>query len=269
MFAHRTHTSLPTRITSSGNALLKEVRRAGERGVPTSSGLAIAETFHLLNEAMRSQCDIECVLFSESGWAESEGRDQHLPDTRLILIPDAVFASVASTEHSQGVIALVRPRAHEPEALFNESSLLAVLDGVQDPGNAGTIMRAAEAFGATGLIALKGTVNLLNPKVIRASAGSVFRLPMISGMDEESAMSLLGRHEVSLQAAMPRSSITVSDVDFRVACAVIVGSEGRGVSDRMSAASAHFRIPISGVESLNAAMAASIVLYEASRQRRA
>jgi TrmH family RNA methyltransferase len=141
-----------------------------------------------------------------------------------------------------------------------------VLDGVQDPGNAGTIVRSAEAFGATGVLAIKGTVNLFNPKSLRASAGSLFRLPYVQGCEVEMALTALAG--MAGYATVVTGGQPIGEADFTVPAAVIIGSEARGVSQAWRDASRSVMIPTSGVESLNAAVAASIVLYEASRQRR-
>jgi TrmH family RNA methyltransferase len=142
-----------------------------------------------------------------------------------------------------------------------------VLDGLQDPGNAGAILRAAEAFGATGVLGLKGTVNPYNPKAVRASAGSVFRVPLVWGIEASEALATLQQQRLDLYAAVPSARRLLSEADLRRGCAFIIGSEGRGVSEALRAASTELRIPTSGVESLNAAVAAAILLYEARRQR--
>src|SRR5580693_7062104 len=189
-------------ITSAANPLLPEVRRAITRNDLTDDGLSIAEGFHLLDEALRSNRDVPTVLAAESAVTKLP----HLDDTRIIAIPDALFQSIASTETPQGVIALVRPAAWTLEQIFHGTSLVVVLDGLQDPGNAGAIVRAAEAFGATGAIFLKGTVSPYNPKTLRASAGSLFRLPHLHGVDAELARVALRQHQVELFAGVPASS---------------------------------------------------------------
>jgi TrmH family RNA methyltransferase len=179
----------------------------------------------------------------------------------MILVPDRVMDELSSTETAQGVITLVRPPEHSMDELFSGQALVVILDGIQDPGNAGAILRAAEAFGATGAVFLKGSVNPFNPKCMRASAGSIFRLPFVPGITPDAIP------ETKLYAAMPRAKLDVSETDFTQACAVVIGSEGAGVSGELASRSAAFRISTSQVESLNASVAAGIVLYEARRQR--
>jgi RNA methyltransferase, TrmH family len=250
---------------SRQNPLLKQIRRAVSRGTLTEDGYAVAEGPHLLAEARRAGCEVLAVIARESDAAE-------FPGARVV--SDAIFRELASTETPQGVLALVRPPACTIEQMMLnqivadraqlDPALIVVLDGVQDPGNAGAILRAAEAFGATGAVFLKGTVNPYNPKCLRGSAGSVFRLPLVAAVEPEEFWE---RAPACLYAAMPRAPKLVSQVDLAAPCAIVIGSEARGVSAQTAARATGVRIPTSGVESLNAAVAAGILLYEARRQR--
>lgn len=255
------------RTTSRANPLLKQVRRAVARGELTRQGYCVAEGFHLLEECLRSNCAIQAVLVAEPARSAVETRIRGLSRLRLVVSPEKVFRTVAGTESSQGVLTLVRPPVWAPEQLFGGRPLVVVLDGVQDPGNAGAILRVAEAFGASGVMALKGTVNLYNPKAVRASAGSVFRVPLATGLDPATALAILERQRVELYAAMPSGRRELGEADLKGPCALIIGNEGCGVHQQMRAAAVELRIPTFGVESLNAAMAAAILLYEARRQR--
>jgi TrmH family RNA methyltransferase len=250
-------------VTSAANPLLRDVRRAIARGGLTAEGFCIAEGFHLLDEAFRSNREVALVLAAESVRIGVTAR--------LVLVPDSLFQTIASTETSQGVIALVRPPEWKLGDLFREPSLVVMLDGVQDPGNAGTIVRAAEAFGASGVMFLKGTVSPWNPKTLRASAGSLFRVPFVTGITAPEAASASQLHTLQTFAAMPftGSEKLAHQVDLTRGCAMVIGGEGRGVSEQLRAAAEALAIPTVRVESLNAAVAASILLYEARRQRAA
>jgi TrmH family RNA methyltransferase len=254
-------------LTSPNNPMLKEVRKAIVRGTLTADGWAVAESFHLLEEALRSDCRVRSVLAAESVRTAVESHVRRLKGVRVVVLGDDLFARLSSTEASQGVIALVHPPAWKLEQLFRGRCLLVVLDGLQDPGNAGAILRAAEAFGATGALFLKGTASPYSPKAMRASAGSVFRLPLVAGFDPELAREALEQQRLDLYAAMPAAQRNLADTDLTRKCAVIIGGEGRGVSQKLRAGAIDLRIPTSGVESLNAAMAAGVILYEARRQR--
>jgi len=256
-------------IASIRNPLVKEIRRALAKGTLTEDGCAVAETFHLLEEALRSDCEVPAVLAAESVRGAVERHIRNLQGVRFAVLSDDVFAALGSTETSQGVIALVRPRQFTLDHLLRGHTLLVVLDGVQDPGNAGTIVRSAEAFGATGALFLKGSVSPYNTKALRASAGSLFRLPAVPGMAADLARAALMQARLDIYTAMPGAARQLQDVDFGRKCAIVVGSEGQGVSPMMRGIASDITIPTSGVESLNAAVAASIILYEANRQRRA
>jgi TrmH family RNA methyltransferase len=252
---------MQTALTSAKNPLLKDVRRAVARGVLTEDGCCVAETFHLLEEALRSNCEVKAVLVAESVQSAVDNHVRGLKQVRVIVVADALFNTISTTESSQGVIALVRPPVWTLDQLFRGKALVVVLDGIQDPGNAGAIVRSAEAFGATGVIFVKGTVSPHNPKSLRASAGSLFRVPLVCGMDEELTRVSLAQRRIEAYAAAPRGNRNLPDIDLTRPCALVIGSEGRGVSEKLRAACSDLRIPTLGVESLNASAAASILLY--------
>ena len=243
-------------LISDKNPLLKEVRRLAAGGAPGEDRLVLAEGPHLLDEAVRAKIEIYAVILAESApeiAVEGAGR--------VVRVLDGLFNKLASTESPQGVLALVRLLEWTPADLLRGTPLVVVLDGVQDPGNAGAILRTAEAFGATGAVFLKGTVSFSNPKCLRASAGSAFRLPVIVGTPAEIPPGL------TLYAADPRAELLVSQAKLNTPCAIVIGAEGSGVRPELAARATGVKIPTVNVESLNAAVAAGILLYEARRQR--
>ncbi|MFM2124373.1 MAG: hypothetical protein RL328_824 [Acidobacteriota bacterium] len=250
---------MPELLTSEKNPLLKEIRKAAHRGSLTAEGLAVVEGPHLLEEAVRSRVKMRAVVVAESARVALP-----VTDARIFYVADAVFGGLSSTEAPQGILALVQPPSWRFADLLGAPALLAVLDGIQDPGNAGAILRAAEAFGATGAVFLKGTVNPFNPKALRASAGSVFRLPLVTGVTPQEFFELAS---MPLFAATPRAATVLADADLAQSCALVIGSEGRGVSQAVAARATGVRIPTEHVESLNASVAAGILMYEARRQR--
>jgi TrmH family RNA methyltransferase len=257
-------------ISSAANPLLKEVRRAVRQGGLTEGGWAVAETFHLLEEALRSHAEVKVVLAAESTLAAVE-RLRGLDGIRVVALADKLFQSISGTGSSQGVMALVRPREWKLADLFGAWPLVVALDGLQDPGNAGAILRAAEAFGATGALLLRGTASPYNPKTLRAAAGSLFRLPLVHDIERPAARQALETRQVALYAAVPArpggNSRAPAEIDFKRPCALIIGGEARGVGTELRVASQEVSIPTVAVESLNAAVAAGILLYEARRQR--
>ncbi len=256
-------------LSSDKNPLLKDVRKAVSRGSLTEDGFAVAESFHLLEEALSAGCEINAVIVAESVKNTVSTHVRGLKRTRIVSLRDGLFNDLASTETTQGVIALVRPPVWTLDQVLRGKSLVMILDGVQDPGNAGAIVRAAEAFGATGAAFLKGSANPHHPKTMRASAGSVFRLPIAVLPDEDLLLAALDQKRIALHAAMPRGGKAPSTVDLTGRTAIVIGSEGRGVSPKLAERAIGLQIPTSGVESLNAAVAAGVLLYEAHRQRTA
>ena len=254
-------------LTSPRNPLLKEVRKAILRGTVTDDGFCVAESFHLLEEALRSDCEISTVFAAESVRTAVESHVRGLKKIRVVVLPDDLFRDISATESSQGVMALVRPPRWTVEQLFRGQSLTVILDGLQDPGNVGAILRAAEAFGATGVAFLKGTVSPYNPKCLRASAGSIFRVPLVATMDEQLLLAAIEQRKIEMFALMPRGSRELGECNLSRKCAIIAGSEGRGVSDRLRARAVPVCIRTVGVESLNAALATGIALYAARKQR--
>ena len=255
-------------IQSRRNEQVKKLRQALARGKRTPEGLLAVDTFHLLEEALSSHLAVRQIFFTAA--AETQLRrllDSHSAQPRLYRVAPKVFERISATPSAQGVAALVQPRSWLPEQLFNPApALLVVLAGVQDPGNAGTILRTAEAFGATGALLLQGTVRPENPKLLRASAGSAFRLPHLHGLGCGQALELLRQHGVRLYAAVAGAHQALDEVDFRGPMAVAIGSESTGMPEPILAAAHPVSIPhTSRVESLNAAVSAGIFLHRLYR----
>ena len=241
------------------------------RGGLTNEGWCIAESPHLLEEALRSDCSVKAVLAAESKRASLDGFAPRLAGVKIVVLPDMLFDSIAATEASQGVMALVQPPGWKMQDVFRGRALVVVLDAIQDPGNAGTIVRAAEAFGATGILFLKGSASPHNPKTLRASAGSLFRVPYQHSVATATALATLRQNGIKVFAAMPADAGSppgpLATTDLTARCALVIGNEAHGVAAEWRGAAAGLAIPTVGVESLNAAMAAAILLYEARRQR--
>jgi TrmH family RNA methyltransferase len=218
-----------------------------------------------LEEAHRSGIEIVDV-FVRSG-----ARIPGVPSKAIQEVSPEVFKTIQETEHSQGVIATVRPPHFSlSQVLAASPALLAVLGRLRDPGNAGAILRIGEAFGATGCVALKGTVSLYNSKAVRASAGSLFRLPHVAGVGLQDLAEVLKGRNIGIAGTAPVSDSTIDQWDWRAPTAVLIGNEGAGLnSEELSYCDTVLRIPHNpAVESLNSAIAAAVILYEASKQRR-
>ena len=254
-------------ISSAANPLLKDVRRAAARGGLTSDGWMVSESFHLLEEALRSDLEVGAILVAATVRNAVEQHVRGLKKIRVTVVEDRLMQQISSTESTQGVISLVRPPVWNLEAVFRGRPLTLVLDALQDPGNAGAIVRSAEAFGATGVIFLAGCVSPYNPKTLRASAGSLFRVPFVFGVDPELAQAAMRQRKLQVLSTSPRARMRLDRCDLTQPTAVAFGSEAHGVCATFANSARGVRIPTSGVESLNAAVAAGVVLYEAARQR--
>jgi len=263
---------MPVRIVQSKqNARLKELRRALAQPGRDGGGIAGIEGPKLLEEAIRAGLRVICVFVAQG--SENLREVRALPaETEILLLPKELLDSALTTEAPQPVAALVEQPDWTWAHVLGErksAALVVVVAGIQDPGNLGTILRSAEAFGADGAIALPGTVSAWNPKCVRASAGSVFRVPLIATSVPECFTNLREAGAriltTTVEAAEP-----LDMVDLIGPVAIILGNEGNGVPDVVTR-QADVKVTITcpgAVESLNAAVAASVTLYEAARQRR-
>jgi RNA methyltransferase, TrmH family len=260
------------RVSSRQNALVKDLRKALSQGEPTAEGYLAIEGVRMIEEAIRSGLRFQAVFFSEAGSAHAT---RLLPQigsqVEILLLPDEVFVSAVSTESPQGVAALVKLRPHKFEDLMEAGAdaLLVGIAGIQDPGNLGTIIRSAEAFGARAVLLGEKTVSHFNPKAVRGSAGSLLRQPLLRVKLGESITALKQRG-VKVLATSSHKGKPLHEADFTGAAMIVVGNEGAGVPQEiLSMADELVTIPHAPrVESLNAGIAASILLYEAARQRK-
>jgi len=264
---------MPVRtIQSKDNARLKELRKALAAPGRDARGLAGIEGPKMLEEALRAGLRVAAVFVAQG--SEALLGAMALPaQTEILRVPWKLLDSALATETPQPVAALVEPPKCSWAHVLGDrpkAALVVVLAGIQDPGNLGTILRSAEAFGATGVVSLPGTVSAWNPKAVRASAGSVFRVPLVA-MSEQECFALLREARVRILATTVCDAKPANRVDLTEPVALVIGNEGSGVAaDLLAKADAQITIPCPGpVESLNAAVAASVLLYEAARQRSA
>jgi len=258
------------RVSSRQNTRVKELRRLFHEARPNQKGEVAIESGHLVEEAIRSGLRLEAVFFSESARERAHKLIPQLSShAELLLLPDEVFASAVPSETPQGVAALVRLKSFELENAFSpQPPMLIVSVGLQDPGNLGTIARSAEAFGASGILLGEGTVSQWNWKALRASAGSIFRVPSVK-VELAPAISGLKTRRIRVLATSSHKGTLIAQANLSGPVALLVGNEGSGLSKEVLAqADEIVAIPQSArVESLNAGIAASIILYEAARQR--
>ncbi len=260
------------RIEGRHNPLVKELRAAFSRGELTADGYCAIEGFRILEEAIRSGLRFRAVFFSESATPRADRLLSQLgAQVETLLLPDKLFSSAVPSDAPQGVAALARWKEFALEDVLAKSPAgpILVIAGVQDPGNLGTILRSAEAFGAGGILLGQGTVSPYNPKVVRASAGSLFRLPVARAKLSES-LGEMKDHGLRLVGTASHQGTSLDQAKLSGPMAIFIGSEGAGLSrDLIKEMDEVVAIPQAPqVESLNVGVATSIVLYEIARQRR-
>jgi TrmH family RNA methyltransferase len=256
-------------VAGRHNQRLKELRIAFRRGELSAQGECAIEGVKLLEEALRSGQHLESAFFSESARPLAE---KLLPQigarTETLVLPNALFNSIVPSDAPQGVAALVKLAAFSSAQLLDRCTdgPFVVAAGLQDPGNMGTILRSAEAFGAAGIFLTEGTVSPYNSKVLRGSAGSIFRLPFLQISSAE-LIPLLRARGVRLLATSSHQGTPLPQISWALPLAIFIGNEGAGLSRELTRQMDETLVipQASQVESLNAGVAASIVLYEAAR----
>lgn len=267
------------RIEGRHNPLVKQLRQAFSRAELTENGDCAIEGVRILEEAIRSGLRFSAVFFRESTQDRVESLLPQIgAQVETLLLPDKLFDSLVPSESPQGVAALVRLKEFSLDDIMERMQVgpIVVLAGLQDPGNLGTILRSSEAFGSAGAVLGEGTVSPFNSKVVRASAGSVFRLPVIHAHGKSATAKLeevsekLKAKGVRLIATSSHKGTPLGEADLKGPAAIFFGNEGAGLPrEVMAKMDEVVAIPHTPqVESLNAGVAASIVLYEAARQRR-
>lgn len=263
-------------LLSRQNPRIKYLRRLENRRFREQEGVFLVEGVRFVEEAINSSWPVEMVVYSKKTGESTRGKavlesaaGRH---AELVEAEESLIKELSLTDTPQGIIALVRQRRADLEdiRLSDRPALLVLVDGVQDPGNLGTIVRTAHAAGSDGVILLKGTADIYNPKALRATMGSVFHIPVIQGnLTAGQVMPYFERWGVKTVAGDIRSKKIVYESDLTVPCALVVGSEASGVSAEIAAlVTERVLIPMPGrMESLNVAISSIILLYEAVRQR--
>lgn len=262
---------LTEQITSRQNPLIKRAQRIRDGEEPLH---LFMEGARLVDEALRSSIHLEALIyttvFSESERGEALLARVARAHVRGALVPQAIMRTICDTESPQGVVALGgRPRFELDDVLRGENPLVVALDGLQDPGNVGTVIRAAEAAGASGVVTTPGTAEVYGPKALRASMGSAFRLPIVRRIPIDLVSDEIGKLDGVVVGAVADGSIAYTEFNWRRPTMVVIGNEGAGLSsDALSSIAETVSIPLaSPVESLNAGIAAAVILFEAARQR--
>ncbi len=257
-------------ITSSANARVKQVMNLSKKAkARKTSGLFVTEGLRMFKEIPADRID---SLFVSEDFIKDEAHKRLLAGMKYETVSREVFKVMSDTQTPQGILALVRQHAFRTEDLLAAPgpAFLMVLENIQDPGNLGTILRAGEGAGITGVLMSETTADIYNPKVIRSTMGSVFRVPFVYTEDLPASLKALKAGGVRLYAAHLNGRNNYEKEDYTVDTGFLVGNEANGLTDETAAlADACVKIPMKGkVESLNAAVAASVLMFEAARQRR-
>lgn len=263
-------------ITSVNNARVKDAANLKQKKYRTESGAFFAEGLRAVKEAAQF-ADMTDLFFTKTEeeklcdivkLAEAKG-------ARLYCVDEKVMAKLSDTKTPQGVLAVIKMPENDlqqlrPEASSDNNAPVLILDRVQDPGNLGTIIRTADAVGALGIILLEGCVDVFSPKVVRASMGSLFHLPVVQDVTAEEALTWCYRNGYEPAATALNNAQNVYKADVSKKMAFIFGNEANGVAEELQAAAeTRLFIPMAGLaESMNVAMAAGIILFEGLRQRK-
>lgn len=259
-------------ISSESNAQIKEIAKlqksARER---RKKGLFVAEGIKLVMEAAKYG-RLQQIYASETAMQGiSEEVREMFEKYPLETVSDAVFQSVSETVTPQGVLGLVHMPSYDlEEILGDERRAFLLLDDLRDPGNLGTIMRTAEGADMSGVIMSRESVDLFNPKVVRSTMGSIFRVPFYYAGNLTEIIKSLKQRKIPVYGAMMQGSVEYDEADYRFGAAIVIGNEANGISGEVAEQlSAGVRIPMAGsLESLNAAVSAAILMYEMARQKR-
>ena len=255
-------------ITSVSNAKIKNVMQLNQKAkARREQGLFVAEGRKMFLEAPESWVSQVFVSETVSRDGELMSQAEKYP---CEIVKDSVFRQMCDTKTPQGILTVLKlPSWSEEEVLAGKNPLVMVLEDLQDPGNAGTILRTGEGAGVSGVFLTKTCVDITNPKVIRSTMGSIYRVPILYAEDFRRTVRDLKKKKISVYAAHLKGTAFYDEKDYTGPSAFLIGNEGNGLSDELSeSADCLIKIPMEGqVESLNAAMAAGILMYETLRQR--
>jgi TrmH family RNA methyltransferase len=262
-------------ITSLQNKIIKLAASIKQKKYRDELGLFAVEGVRLTEEATHSGWPTPYCIYTETAACNERVQDilscLSTKGCKLIQVSSAIYDKVTDTKQPQGIMILVEKRVYCLEDLIagQQQPLLVVLDGIQDPGNVGTVIRTADAAGCTGVIVTTGCADLFSGKTVRSSMGSLFHLPIVEDFSQVEILTFLKMQHISILATTLEDSVVYYKCDLTGAAAIVLGNEGKGVSEEMlREADARLHIPLYGkAESLNVAAAASVILYEAVRQR--
>ncbi|MGO1369614.1 MAG: TrmH family RNA methyltransferase [Senegalia sp. (in: firmicutes)] len=260
-------------IKSSSNKIIKEVKSLDNKKNRFKKGLFIIEGIRIIEDAIKSHEDIKYILYSDKLFDVKNGKELFNyvgNEYETYKIDHNLFKDISDTENTQGIIAVLSMKNHEIKDMIKDGTFIVILDKLQDPGNMGTIIRSADALGASGIIVSKGSVDIYNQKVLRSTMGSLFHMPIVQLEDTKEVILGLKNNNVKILATTLNHAKYCYDINLKEDIAIVIGNEGNGLDEEICDLSdENIIIPMDGKsESLNVAMASSIIMYEVLRQRR-
>ncbi len=254
-------------IESAKNGIIKNIVALNQRKEREKQGLFIAEGLRFVLE-ISEDWSIDTYVLSESFVNKS---DIYLRENvKKVIVTDKLFKEISDTQNPQGIMAICHQKKYFIEDMLKfKNPFLILIDQIQDPGNLGTIIRTADAAGAHGIILSKGTVDLYNLKLLRATMGSIFHLPIIQNADMLEVLDVLRKNKILTLSAHLKGEKTPYELDLKNSAAIVIGNEANGISDEVAGnTDILVKLPMAGrAESLNASVASGILLYEVVRQR--
>ena len=261
-------------ITSRDNKLIKHIKALHQKKYREDEGQFFVEGIKMVDEAISQKADVVNVVVSNDMLTQISGGIEFTDRLKKInvntnWVPESIFRLISDTETPQGVLAVIRKmHTTEDEVIYVENGTYVLLDGIQDPGNVGSIIRTADAAGINGVILSRGCVDIYNPKTLRSTMGSIFRVPIIAKADLCIIAKAMKKQGIRVLASSLESECFHYDIDYEGGIALVIGSEANGVGlEMMEMADLTIKIPMrGGAESLNASVAAGILIYEVMRK---
>lgn len=259
-------------ISSSANPQIKNIIQLQKKSrARAEQGAFVTEGIKMFEESKSGGYLIKAYA-SESFYEEKQKEDNgYFNGFPYEIVSDGVLKEASDTLTPQGIMAVVRKPVYDLDKIISgPDANLILLEDIRDPGNLGTILRTAEGAGVTGIILSKTSVDMYNPKVIRSTMGAIYRMPFIYAEDFRETLIRIKQRDISVYAAHLNAKKAYDEINYKTKCGILIGNEANGLSDEIAAMSDEYiKIPMSGsVESLNAAIAAAVLMYEVYRQRR-
>lgn len=253
-------------ITSKDNIKIKYVRSLNLKKFRDEENAFLVEGIKFVEEAINENADIKLLLVSEETLNKSEVKKliDSIDESKAVVCTAQVFNSAADTVNAQGVLAVINKNTVSQNDLIDKFNFIIMCDRIQDPGNLGTIIRTADAFGPAALLINKGCVDIFNPKVVRASAGAIFRVPLIHSKDDLEVINIMKDKGFYIVSTVVDSEYYIDNIEKRNKICIVIGNEGQGVSqDIIDNSDISVTIKMTGkAESINASVAAGICIYE-------